>query len=293
MLSLCVCVCIWACKCTQCPQVHSLQSCQMMPGPATSITCDPCNSCFVLGTPFPSDILPLELPQMTDTTLLSVSPHYPSSLWPPQHLCLSALLPSHSSKGAETWACGELIAGATESRVKWYQKTESEEKTEREGGEAVVGAGQVWNWSCVSARRGSSGVKLHQRKLEEEEEETAGVFEWSILLSVLFSFSCCLSVAWLTGACSFLLTHCSEPAALDPRFQVNEPRRPRPYVWELDYDVSVMPWGRNLHSVWVSVPVWPCHDHQVSKDSKCPSLNCLPLGVSVHVCTVWGLCGSV
>lgn len=94
-----VCVCIWACKCTQCPQVHSFQSCQTLLGPATSVTRDLCNSCFVLSTPGPSDIPLLETPhhhhrsQMTDSPLLSVPPHYPSSLWPPQHLCLSAWLP--------------------------------------------------------------------------------------------------------------------------------------------------------------------------------------------------------
>lgn len=32
------------------------------PAPATSVTRDPCDSCFVLGSPGPSDIPPLELP---------------------------------------------------------------------------------------------------------------------------------------------------------------------------------------------------------------------------------------
>lgn len=51
-------------------------------------------------------------------------------------------------------------------------------------------------------------------------------------LWILSSIVCLLSSPWLTAACSFLLTHSDNPAALHPRFQVNEPLRSRPRVWE-------------------------------------------------------------
>ena len=172
-----------------------------------------------------------------------------------------------------------------ESRVKWYQKTERGENTQTEGGEAAVGAGQVWNWFYVCACRDSSGVKLHQREQGGRGRRNC----WRLWIISAFV---CLSAAWLSAACSFLLTHSSEPADLHPRFQVNEPRWSRPRVWEPGWDVSVTLRGRALQSLWVSVLLRPCHDHQLSKDGKCPFFKqCVCVGVCVRVCLVWWFYG--
>lgn len=70
------------------------------------------------------------------------------------------------------------------------------EKKQTEGGEAVVGAGQVWNWFYVSARRGFlPGLSYTRESEEEEEEESAGVSELSLLLSVSWR------PGWLAGWC--------------------------------------------------------------------------------------------
>lgn len=65
----------------------------------------------------------------------------------------------------------------------------------RKGERHAAGAGQVWNWLCVSARRSSSGGLSYSR--ESEEEETAGVFEFSPLCVCLV----CLLLAGLTDLC--------------------------------------------------------------------------------------------
>lgn len=67
----------------------------------------------------------------------------------------------------------------------------------RKGERHAAGAGQVWNWLCVSARRSSSGGLSYSRESEEEEEETAGVFEFSPLCVCLV----CLLLAGLTDLC--------------------------------------------------------------------------------------------
>lgn len=221
------------CKCTQFPQVHSLQSCQMLPGPATSVTHDPFDSCFVLGTPCPSDIPPLKLPQMTDSPVLSVPTHYPSGLWPRQHL-----LP-------RLWDCPCIPVKALKPETpvssspgpRNQELNDTKKQRERERG----GRGSRWCRTglklvlCVSARRGSSWVKLHHRKRGGRGRRNC----WR--LWILSAFVCLvlglLAVsqrAWLTAAWSFLLTHCSEPNALQSAlFKVNEPLRSRPRVWEL------------------------------------------------------------
>lgn len=156
---------IWACKCTERRLVHSLQSCQMLLCCTTSVTRDPCNSRSVLGPPAPQ--ISLHWSQMTDTPFVSVPPNYPSSLWPPQHLCLCEHCPRIPAEGPETWARGELIARATEQRVRRYQKTE---KTwERRGWGSCweqdrSGTGSVCLPACFVSLRGLS----YKRKSEEQ-----------------------------------------------------------------------------------------------------------------------------
>lgn len=71
--------------------------------------------------------------------------------------------------------------------------TKKQRERREKGGEAAVGGGQVWNWFCVSAC--SEGLSYTRESEGEEEEETAGVFETSLPLSVSFSFSRCLLAA--------------------------------------------------------------------------------------------------
>lgn len=87
----------------------------------------------------------------------------------------------------------------------------------RKGERQAAGAGQVWNWLCVSARRSSSGGSSYSRESEaKEEEETAGVFE-SSPLCVRLVF---LLLAGLTDLC---LQFPLDTLQRAHRSQVNEP----------------------------------------------------------------------
>lgn len=91
------------------PEVCSLQRCQMLP--ATSVTRDPWDSCFVLGSPAPLSRYPSAGTPRDDG--LPCHPHssalQPGSLWPPRHLSPLPDCPRIPAKDAETWARGELI----------------------------------------------------------------------------------------------------------------------------------------------------------------------------------------
>lgn len=155
------------------------------------------------------------------------------------------------STSASVSGCPRIPANALKpepavSSSPWLQNqelndTKKQKNWEREGGEAAVGVGQVWNWFCASAHQGSSGVYV-----TPEKESSSGKKKKLLpSLSSLFFFPSRFSssAAWMTAACSFLPTHSCKLAALHPCFQVNEPRRSGPRVWEPGWDLSLTPWG--------------------------------------------------
>ncbi|KAK5853259.1 hypothetical protein PBY51_007064 [Eleginops maclovinus] len=110
----------------------------MLPGPVTSVTRDPCNSCFVLTTPGPSDILSTGTPpKMTDSPLFSlflpttrVAFDLPSSTSASPRGC-----PHIPVKALKPEPCGELIAGPRNQELNDTKKESGERKLrERKGG---------------------------------------------------------------------------------------------------------------------------------------------------------------
>lgn len=154
--------------------------------------------CFNIRNPWPLRLLfcsrlsgaPLSRYPSAGTPRDDGLPCHPHSLWPPRHLSPLPDCPRIPAKGAETWARGELIENQelNDTKKPW-------EMWEGEKGRGTPPEQDRSGTGCVSARRSSSGGLSYSR--ESEEEETAGVFEFSPLCDCLV----CLLLAGLTDLC--------------------------------------------------------------------------------------------
>lgn len=138
------------------------------PAPATSVTRDPVTPVLFSALQAPQISLHWNSPSDDRHLLSSLFLHTsPVAFDLPSTSASPRDLPSHSSKGAETRASGELIAGPWNQELSDTKKQREERKLREEKGER----GGRW---LVQDRSGTGsvrllagalrGVKLHQRK---------------------------------------------------------------------------------------------------------------------------------